>query len=221
MTKASRMAAETTGFPDILTKLNGVMVVRVLSHYYPSAAKCLSEKIGASSRFTLVSDIGGNSPQFLVKKAAGMIARNELDSVLIAGGETYYPRDKRNIGKGNLLFKGLKGKHERKDMIGSTEIEIQHGISLPIYGFPLYETALWAESGMELSLYLERVGKLWSEFSRIAAMHPNAWTKAPRSPREIITTDSTNRLVAFPYTKYMNPLISVDLGAAIILMSAE
>lgn len=221
MAEASLAATETAGSPDILKKLDGLMVVRPLSTHYPSLAKQLSEKIGSDPRFTMISKIGGNSPQSLVNKAAGMIARGELESVLITGAETYYPRNKKNIVRESALFKGLTGNYERDDMVGSTDAEARHGVSLPVHGFPLYETALWAESGMEISSYLQEVGKRWSEFSRIAAKHPNAWTKAPRSPDEIISTDNVNRLIAFPYTKFMNPLISVDLGAAIILMSDD
>lgn len=221
MIKAARQAAETAGDIDILKKLDGVMAVRVLSKFYPDVADLLSEKIGVSPRLTLVSKIGGDSPQSLISKAAGMIARGELDTVLIAGGETYYPRHKTDPAEGSALFKGLVGEHEREDMIGSAEIETQHGISLPMHGFPLYEVALWAESGLDLPAYLERVGKMWSGFSHVAANHPNAWTKNPLTAREITTPTKTNRLIAFPYTKLMNSLISVDVGAAVILMSEE
>jgi len=43
----------------------------------------------------------------------------------------------------------------------------------------------------------------------------------PRSAEEIITPGSANRWVAFPYTKYMTSLISVDMAAAVLLMSED
>jgi acetyl-CoA C-acetyltransferase len=221
MTKAAYRAAQSAGDANILKKIDGIMAVRVLSTFYSGTADLLSRKIGASSRYKLVSRIGGNSPQSLVNKAAGMIARGELDTVLIAGAEAYYPRSKEDIWEGNALFKGLVGEHERDDMIGSSELEDRHGISLPVQGFPLFEVALWAESGLGLSPYLEKIGDMWSRFSQVAANHQNAWTKAPLSAAEITTPTRTNRMIAFPYTKFMNSLISVDLGAAIILMSEE
>jgi len=96
MVAAALKAGKVTGMVDTLRKLDGIMVVRPLSAHYPSAARQLAEKIGASPRFTIVSKIGGNSPQSMVNKAAGMIARGELETVLIAGAEAYYPRgDKR------------------------------------------------------------------------------------------------------------------------------
>ncbi len=77
-----------------LTHLDGIMIVRTLSHHYTSPAKQLAHKLGAKPKFTHVSGIGGNSPQTLINIAAGMIARNELDSVLIVGAEAYIQREK-------------------------------------------------------------------------------------------------------------------------------
>jgi acetyl-CoA C-acetyltransferase len=222
MAEAARKAVDAIGATDILAKIDGIMVIRVMSRHVPSAAKQLAEKIGASPRYTTVSGIGGNSPQSMINKAAGMIARGEIDSVLIAGGETYYPRDKNGSDDGIALFKGLTGDHARDDMIGVTIDELQHGIYLPVHGFPLYETALWAESGLDLDSHLtQHVGNLWSKFSQTAAGNPNAWIRSPRSPKEIISDHPGNRMIAFPYRKFMCSLFSVDLGAAVILMSEE
>lgn len=222
MVEAARRAAQTVGSSDILKNIDGVMVVRVMSRHIPSAAQKLADKLGASPRFTSVSGIGGNSPQSMVNKAAGMIARGELDSVLIAGGETYYPRDEEDVKGTDTLFKGLTGENVRDDMIGVTIDEMKHGIYLPLHGFPLFETALWAQSNMDIDSYLEkRVGTLWSRFSRTAALHPNAWIKTHKTPLEIVCVDSINRMIAFPYSKFLNPIITVDLGAAVILMSEE
>jgi len=221
MAAASLKAGEVTGAHNVLRHLDGIMVVRPLSAHYESAAEQLAEKIGASPRFTVVSKIGGNSPQSMVNKAAGMIARGELETVLIAGAEAYYPRGDKRAPSGNTLFQGLPEDYNGDDTVGSTELEINHGIHQPLHGFPLFETALWAASGMTLEAYLQRIGKLWAGFSEVAAGHPNAWTRLPRSAAEISTPTKANRFISFPYTKYMNPLVTVDQGAAIILTSGE
>ncbi|HHC24306.1 MAG TPA: hypothetical protein ENK58_02660 [Desulfobacterales bacterium] len=220
MTEVSLRAGDEARSADILRNLDGVMVVRVLSKYYASAARQLAEKIGATPRFASVSNIGGNSPQLLVNKAAGMIARRELETVLIAGAEAYYPRGGKKEPE-NALFQGVPDGYQGDGTVGSTESETIHGMAMPIHGFPLYETALWAASGLELAAYQEQIGNLWATFSEVAATHPNSWTNTPRTVEEIITPTGTNRLISFPYTKFMNPLISADLGAAIILMSEE
>lgn len=221
MVAASLKAFEMTGSYDIRSRLDGLMVVKTMSRYYEAAHQSLADRMVLSPRFSITSKIGGNSPQTLVNKAAGMIARGELDSVLITGAETYYQREKHISPKGNYLFQGFPSDYADDDIIGATGLEVRHGMSLPIHGFPLYETALWAESGLDIATYMNKIGTLWARFSKTASTHPNAWSRTPRTVEEISTPSTSNRFIAFPYTKFMNPLVNVDLGAAILLMSEE
>ncbi len=221
MTDASLKASEIMTSKKILEDLDGIMVVRIVSRNYSSPAKQLAQNLKATPKFTHVSQIGGNSPQMLINMAAGMIARNELDSVLIAGAETYVQRDTNLTTVENALFKGVPKDYEGDDLKGSTSLENAHGIKHPMQGFPLFETALWAESGLDFQTYMMKIGTMWSEFSQVAAANPHAWSRTIKTPEEIITLSKNNRPVAFPYTKYMNSFVMVDQGAAIILMSEE
>lgn len=221
MALAARRAEQGMAGGKILANLDGIMVVRTLSRHYTAPAGQLAGKIGAAPRFTHVSGIGGNSPQTLVNLAAGMIARDELDSVLIAGAEAYVQRGKDPKKIESALFRGIPADYPGDDLIGTTPLENAHGIAHPMQGFPLFETALWAASGLDLNAHLLQIGRMWSSFSRTAATHPNAWSRTPRTPEEIITPTPSNRPVAFPYTKYMNSFVTVDQGAAVILMSEE
>ena len=219
MHEASRQAARKAGSESLLTRLDGIMVVRTLSRHYPAPAKQLAEALGATPRFTHVSGIGGNSPQTLINMAAGMIAGNELDSILIAGAETYVQRCPDAEKVESALFRGIPQDYPGDDRIGSTPLENRHGMEHPMQGFPLFETALWAASGMDLNAYLMKIGKMWSSFSKTASEHPFAWTKTIKTPEDIITPGPLNRPIAFPYTKCMNSFVTVDQGAAVILMS--
>jgi acetyl-CoA C-acetyltransferase len=221
MADAARQAAETSHVPNILKHLDAILVVRIMSTHYDDAATMLAEKIGARPRLKRVSSIGGNSPQTLINIAAGMIARGQLERVLIAGAETYYPREASPRASAGDLFRGLGGSLPEDDRIGAIEVERRHGIDLPLYGFPLFETALWAEDGLALSAHMNRIGRLWSRFSKTAADHPCAWLRDPRTPEEIATPSRINRWISFPYLKFMNSLLSVDMGAAVILMPAD
>ncbi len=221
MKQASNRAAKIMVSKKVLTALDGIMVVRTLSHHYTAPARQLARGLGATPKFTHVSGIGGNSPQTMINIAAGMIARNELDSVLIVGAEAYVQREKNQEKVESALFRGIPKDYPGDDLIGSTPLENLHGIEHPMQGFPLFETALWAASGIDLQPYLMRIGQMWSKFSKIAVDHPYAWTKSMKTPEKIITPGPTNRPVAFPYTKYMNSFVTVDQGAAIILMSEE
>lgn len=220
MAKAASTAADMMHSKRVLHHLDGIMVVTPGSRNLPSPDKLLADKINAVPQLSLVSGIGGNSPQTLINRAAGMIARGQIDSILIAGAETYVQRENTGSSTGSALFDNLKD-YTGDDLIGSTPLENRHGIEHPMHGFPLFETALWAASGKALEPYLTGVGNLWASFSRIASGHPCAWSRTIRTCREIITPTSSNRPIAFPYTKYMNAFVSVDQAAAIILMDEK
>ena len=217
MHKAALEAFERAGIPNLRTSLDGIFLTRTMSVPYRDAAGELAERLGASPRFKTVARIGGNTPQSLINTAAGMIARGELETALVAGAETYRSR----VSDGdNRLMQGLDSEDLTDDMIGSTPEETRHGMFQPIHGFPLFETALAAESsGGDIASHRARVAELWAGFSRVAAAHPHAWTRSPRTPNEIMTPTPQNRWVAFPYTKYMTSLLTVDMGAAVLLTS--
>jgi acetyl-CoA C-acetyltransferase len=221
MTRASVRAGQTAGSEEVLRHLDGIMVVRIVSRHCPDAAGQLAHRLHASPRLLQVSGIGGHSPQTLVNIAAGMIARGELDSVLVAGAEAYVPRGENPECVDSALFRGVPPDYAGDDLVGVTPLEKAHGIEHPMQGFPLFETALWAASGLDLRSYLKRIGTMWSGFNREAAQHPHAWSKVVRTPEDIITPSKANRPIAFPYGKFMNAFVTVDQGAAVILMSED
>ncbi|OQY52322.1 MAG: hypothetical protein B6230_02925 [Desulfobacteraceae bacterium 4572_89] len=231
MIEASLEAGQRLADPSALTRLDGIMVVKSLSTHYEAPGTELAARLGASPKFIHTSKIGGNSPQTLINKAAGMIARNELDSVLVVGAEAYVPRSVNNKSPennkkhgnnfGSSLLQGIPQDYSGDDAAGSTPLENFYGIEHPMQGFPLFETALWAASGLDITEYMHKVASLWSGFSQVAASHPHSWSKTIRTPGEIITPGLHNRPIAFPYNKFMNAFVTVDQGAAVILMSGE
>ncbi len=231
MVQASLAAARKLKDPHALARVDGIMVVKSLSAHYPAPAAQLAALLGASPKFILVSQIGGNSPQTLVNKAAGMIARNQLDSILVVGAEAYVPRSqnltapqpgkRNNNPTASALLQGIPPDYAGEDATGSSPLENRYGIEDPMQGFPLFETALWAASGLDLSTYLRQMATLWAGFSQVAASHPHSWNHTPKTPEEILTPGPHNRPIAFPYTKFMNAFVTVDQGAAIILMSGQ
>ena len=221
MVRASRAAAAKLKAPELLSDVDGILTVKSLSAHYENPAGELAGKLGASPKFLFESRIGGNSPQTLINRAAGIIARNELETVLVAGAEAYVPRTARAEKPDSALLQGIPEDYDGDDADGVTPLEIRYGIEHPMQGFPLFETALWAASGLEITSYLSRVARFWSEFSRTASKHPHAWSREIRTPEEILTPSVHNRPIAFPYTKFMNSFVTVDMGAAVILMSAD
>ncbi|MGR8947672.1 MAG: hypothetical protein ACU84Q_06465 [Gammaproteobacteria bacterium] len=220
MERAAREAGEIAG-KKIWSAIDTLLLVRTQSRNLMKPDAELAKRLGLNPRHSQVSGIGGEVPQHYVNQAAGMLAREEANAVLICGAETYYPRDANAITGEGALIQGVPDDYDADDATGSDELEQRHGLTLPIHGFPLFETALWGASGKSRAEWLNHVGRMWSKFSEVAAQHPNAWTREAASIEEIITPGPENRPICSPYTKRLVSLVSADLGAAIIVTTAE
>ncbi len=64
------------------------------------------------------------------------------------------------------------------------------------------------------------MGEYGAAFSAVAAQNPYSWYQVARSAEEIATPTGTNRMISFPYTKYLSAL-PVDMAAAVILTTTE
>ena len=64
-----------------------------------------------------------------------------------------------------------------------------------------------------------RLGKLFSPFTDVAAKNPEAWFPVARSPEELVTVDDRNRMIGFPYPKYLNAIMEVDQSAGVLVTS--
>jgi acetyl-CoA C-acetyltransferase len=93
------------------------------------------------------------------------------------------------------------------------------GLMLPSTIYPLFENAFRAHRGWDLETHRRKLGELFSDFSSVAARNEYSWFPVARTPEEIYTPSPDNRMVAFPYTKYMNAVMNVDQSAAIVMAS--
>ena len=219
MERAARSAGEVAG-QTIWQALDTLLVVRTQSRNIERADLALAKRLELQVKNSTVSGIGGEVPQHYVNQAAGLLARGEAKAVLICGAETYYPRDTAAVRGESALIQGIPDDYDADDLVGSDELEQRHGLTLPIHGFPLFETALWHASGKSREDWLNQIGGMWSKFSQVAAKHPNAWTREAVGVTDIITPSANNRPICSPYTKRMVSLVSADIGAAVIVTSA-
>ncbi len=165
---------------------------------------------------------GGDTPQMLVNEMAERIAQGKSDVVLLAGSE--------NLG---TLMAALKsgvsvdwtGKASGKPLdigtmkSGCSDHEKQYGFFLPINTYPMFENALRAKAGRSIDEHQKFIGKLFSPLSVVAAKNPESWFPVAHTPEEMITVNAKNRMVSFPYPKYLNSVINVDMAAAVLMMS--
>jgi acetyl-CoA C-acetyltransferase len=188
----------------------------------PPAA--LAEDIGAKPRVAVYTHMGGNSPQGLLNWASEKIARGEADLIVLAGAEFLGDLMKRVETGGDLSIYGggPEGEPERwgDDREGCTPQEAAHGVSFPANIYPMFENALRAKLGRSLEAHQRAMGALFARFNAVASENPDAWFPTRRSAAEIATEGPDNRMVGFPYTKYLNAIIRVDQAAAVIVASS-
>ena len=168
--------------------------------------------------------VGGNTPQWLVNETA------ERDPRRRAQARAHRRRRGRCTPRGApapaaSTSAGRPAATPAPDIgdtrPGISEAEAKHGATIPTSVYPLFENALRAHYGRSIDEHQRALGELAARFSAVAATNPYAWFREAqdarqRSPRP--TPD--NRYIGFPYPKYMNAIMDVDQGAALLLTSA-
>jgi acetyl-CoA C-acetyltransferase len=225
MAEAAERAADDAGSRALLCALDSIRVPRGLWQYSNPAA-LLRERFGCASAQTAWGSIAGSTVQRMLAHAASEIAAGRRDVVLLVGAEA--ERTKRRAKAGGIPLDWTEqhgdapdeefGFSARDPGFGKWEARFRPH---PPQAFALFENALRAASGESIAQHRARIAELWSRFSHVAANNPYAWIQKPKSPAEIAEPSETNRLVAFPYTKFLVANMVVDLGASLIVCSVE
>jgi len=223
MAAAARQAAVDAGADArLLSHLDSVQVVNMICWQYRNPPRLLAERIGAHPAEALYSTVGGNTPQWLVNTTAARIAAGKVGLALIAGAEAFNtPRRARKAGvelnwtRDNAPPPATVG----DPRMGSSDHEMAHSLQMPTQIYPLFENALRARRGLSIEAHRQRLGELYGRFSAVAAENPYAWFRTARTPAEIATLTAENRMIGFPYPKYMNAIMDVDQAAAILMTS--
>ncbi|MEV5835913.1 acetyl-CoA acetyltransferase [Nocardia sp. NPDC052112] len=223
---AAIAAGADAGAPRLLAAIDSVRVVGLLSWRYRDPGLLVAERIGAQPRHTGYTGNGGSTPQALVNSAAADILAGRADLVLIGGAESWRTRMKlRSRGARPDWTVQNESVHPAPMLVTevpmSADSERRIGLDRPAYVYPLFEQALRIAQGRSLEEHRDRIGALWSSFSKVAATNPHAWTQREYSAAEIVTPAADNRWISSPYTKLMNSNNMVEQAAALLLCSAE
>ena len=224
MWRAVRRAEEDAGVGPFLDQAQSVRVVRGMWSY-KNPAKTIAERVGAMQAQTVGTLIGGNQNQALMNHTAAEILAGKFDLVLIAGAENGNSSGKARRAGATLAQTDAPG--EPDAVFGADqrpehhEFERAKGISRAIQVYPMYDNAVRHARGETLKEHIERVSGLWSRFNDVAQDNPNAWVRQNMTAEEIRTASPRNRQISFPYTKFMNANLSVDMAAALIVCSYE
>jgi len=222
--RMARAAADDAQVPQrALADLDTLALVPPIGWRTPNPPRVLSERLGARPAQELLLALGGEMPFTYLDHVAGEIATGRSRSALIAGAHNL--RTLRRARKQGIELDWTdeasgSPTHFGKTPPGTSDDEIRHGLDRPSTIYPLFENALRARRRLDLETHRLRVGRLMSAFTAVAAANPHAWFPSERSADEITRPTPSNRMVAFPYTKYMNAVLETDQVAAIWLLSA-
>jgi acetyl-CoA C-acetyltransferase len=223
MCEAIRAAAADAGLGSV-PKADSVRVVSLLSWRYGDPALVVAQQLRLSPRETAATTMGGDSPQALVNQTALAIQHGELDLAILTGGEAWQSRGR--FRKAGVELTWPKAPADAFPRVFGDDLEMNHpverarGLVLPVQVYPMFESAIRAAAGRTVEQQQLQTSELWSRFSEVAARNPAAWSRTVRTAEEIRTPTASNRMIGFPYTKYMNSNNNVDMAAALIMCSA-
>jgi len=223
MALVARQAEEDAGAPGLLSHVDSVRVVNFFAWRYEDPAWQLAQRLRLRPREALYTTLGGNTPQLLANETAEAIALGRVGLALIVGAEAIH--SVRLARRKGVTLPWTPRVSERPRMVGDPreglrEEETKHSARMPIEVYPLFENALRAARGRGLEEHRQHLGRLCERLARVAADNPYAWFRDGKSAQEIAAVSPNNRMVGYPYTKYMNAIIEVDQAAAYLMTSA-
>lgn len=238
MAKVSRDALAQCGAGEMLaTAIDTVSIVRftadspgeqgrLTKRMFRNPPLSVAKHLGIQPRRTIYTATGGNSPQWLVNRTAEEIANGTCEVALLAGAE--YIASLIGAMKAGVDLGWTTGPdadpgsdpEEIGDMRpGVNAYENKYGLRFPVNTYPLFENALRGIKRRSPAEHLSWLGKFFSPFTKVASENPYSWFPTFRSPEEISTPTEKNRFVGYPYTKYLNAVIEVDMAAAVVMTS--
>jgi acetyl-CoA C-acetyltransferase len=202
--------------------VDDLQIVYTQSWDYDDPCARLAARLQIEPKHSLYSGIGGSTPQVLVNDAAERILRGESDVAMVVGAEALATRRrlKKTGEKAAWSFPNPeRGAFPFPDPFHPTEMA--HQIWEAWLTFALLDVARRGRVGAAPDEYRRQEGELLSAMSSVAATNPYAWFPLERSAEELITPAPDNRMVGYPYTKYMISVMDVDMAAVLLLMSDE
>jgi acetyl-CoA C-acetyltransferase len=210
--------------PRLRDRIERLSVVNVMTRAGDSPAGELAARIGVNPSVREVTTIGGNTPQWLVNRAAADVAAGKLSVTVIAGAEALRSsRARRAAGAAPPTPPG--GAELPPDPVvgddhpGVGPAETAIGLFLPLHVYPMLESVVAARAAHDADEHRRVIGELMAPFTDVAAAHPYAWFPEARTAKEIATPSPDNRVVCEPYTKRMCAFLGSDQGAALVVCS--
>jgi acetyl-CoA C-acetyltransferase len=222
--EVARLAADDAGAggESVLDRLDSLQIVYCQTWQYDDPAARLEARLGVSPRHSYYSGIGGTTPQVLVNDVGARILAGELDVAVVCGAEALATQ-RRYKRRGERYAYSFKPAERRRFPWEAPfhPAEVAHEVFQAWLTFAVFDNARRGHLAVGLDEYRRQLGDLLAPFTDVAAANPRAWFPVARPADEIITPTPENRMVGYPYTKYMVSIMDVDMAAAVVVASHE
>ncbi len=189
-------------------------------------ARLTAERLGIDTRARIQNTGGGGEIGVRVANhLAEEILAGRVEVAVMTGGNLWKTAERAKAAGVDLNWPTGGDPAGADDRFGQpahsmmSDIEQLHGLTQPIQAYPLFENALRASQQMTLADHAKRLGWMMAEFTTVAAANPYAWFPTERTPEELYTATAENRMIGFPYTKYLNSVINTDQAGAYVMTS--
>jgi len=218
------LAANRDAGAELLERIEAIDLIGLLSWRYRDPVSLLCEKLAIKPAQQTNASMGGETPIRLLHEAAVRISRGEIKAAAIVGGEASSTRAKaRRGGDGQLPWTPIVSAEEAVKFPSSSfalsDVAKKLRMWEPAQIYPFYEMATQAAWGQTPDEAQAESARLWSRYAAVASENPYAWNKDALSAEAIATVDDNNRLINWPYPKFMVANPSVNQAAAVIIVS--
>jgi acetyl-CoA C-acetyltransferase len=204
----------------VMDATDSLDVVYCQSWPYDRPVDRLADALGIAPRRRVYSGIGGTIGQVLVQTAGRAILDGEVDVAMIAGAEVLETiRQLTKAGEQPAWSFRDPAPTGMPFEAPFHPAEVAHGVRNAWAEFPVFDVARRARLRMSPEEYRAALGRLLAPYTAVAAANPRAWFPVQRSAEEITAVTPVNRLIGYPYTKYMVSVIDVDMAAAVVVAS--
>jgi acetyl-CoA C-acetyltransferase len=220
--EVARAAAADSTRPAVLGALESIQVVYCQTWQYDDPVARLAVRLGAEPAHSHYSGIGGTTTQQLVSATAARMLAGDLDLALITSAEALATQ-RLYKKRGDRYPYSYKPADKRPFPWESppNPIEVAHEVFQAWLTFAVFDNARRARSGAGLADYRASIGEMLAPMTEVAATNPHAWFRTVRDAAEIVTAVPENRMVGYPYTKYMVAVMDVDMAAALVVSTHD
>ncbi len=220
--EVARAAAADSTRPGLLEHLDSIQVVYCQTCQYDDAVARLAGRLGADPGHRHYSGIGGTTTQQLVSATAARMLDGELDLALVTSAEALATQ-RAYKKRGDRFSYSFRPADKRAFPWESAPdpIEVAHEVFQAWLTFAVFDSARRARLGTGLDDYRAGIGEMLAPMTEVAAANPHAWFPVRRDADEIVAARPENRMIGYPYTKYMVAVMDVDMAAALIVATHD